>query len=171
MTINIEGAVLLVTCVNGGLGREWVRQAFDRGAAKVYASARTPRDRDERRVVAVPLDVTSDASIQAAAREASDTTIVINNAGVLTHELLSTNTFRLELAPQGIHMRGLHLAHTDTRWSGRARAEERPGCRCPAGVRRPVGGGVRGAGRRVHRRRQGWAGGQHRRSLPELERV
>ncbi|MCW2688182.1 MAG: family NAD(P)-dependent oxidoreductase [Mycobacterium sp.] len=64
--------------------------------------------------MAVPLDVTSDASIQAAAHEASDTTIVINNAGVLTHELLSTNTFRLELAPQGIHMLGLHLAHTDT---------------------------------------------------------
>jgi NAD(P)-dependent dehydrogenase (short-subunit alcohol dehydrogenase family) len=72
MAIDIDGAVLLVTGANGGLGREWVEQALERGAAKVYASARTPRAWDDPRVVALPLDVTSDESIEAAAREADD---------------------------------------------------------------------------------------------------
>lgn len=39
----LDGAVVLITGANGGLGREFVGQALARGARTVYASARTPR--------------------------------------------------------------------------------------------------------------------------------
>ena len=78
----ITDAVVLVTGANGGLGQEFVRQALARGAATVYASARTPRDWDDERVVPLVLDVTDQASVDAAARAAADVTIVVNNAGI-----------------------------------------------------------------------------------------
>ena len=78
----LQGAVVLVTGANGGLGTEFVRQALDRGAAKVYATARTPKQWDDARVVPLALDVTDPASIAAAAEAAADTTVLINNAGV-----------------------------------------------------------------------------------------
>jgi len=77
----IEGAVVLVTGANGGLGTHFVHQALERGAAKVYASARSPRTWADPRVVALPLDVTDPASIAAAVEAAPDVTIVVNNAG------------------------------------------------------------------------------------------
>ncbi|MBW4040865.1 MAG: SDR family oxidoreductase [Acidobacteria bacterium] len=78
----LTDAVVLVTGANGGLGSEFVRQALDRGAAKVYATARTPRTWDDRRVVPLALDVTDAASIAAAVEQAADTSVLINNAGV-----------------------------------------------------------------------------------------
>ncbi|GAB4008826.1 SDR family oxidoreductase [Nocardioides ultimimeridianus] len=77
----LAGAVVLVTGANGGLGTEFVGQALERGAAKVYASARSPRAWDDARVVPLTLDVTDPASIAAAAAVASDVTVVVNNAG------------------------------------------------------------------------------------------
>ena len=77
----LQGAVVLVTGANGGLGRHFVSQALQRGAAKVYAAARTPREWDDARVVPLPLDVTDAGSVVAAAAVADDVTIVINNAG------------------------------------------------------------------------------------------
>lgn len=77
-----SGAVVLVTGANGGLGQEFVKQALERGASKVYASARTPRAWDDARVVPVALDVTNVESIAAAALVASDTNVIINNAGI-----------------------------------------------------------------------------------------
>lgn len=77
-----DGAVVLVTGANGGLGREFVRQALDGGAARVYATARVPREWDDPRVVPLALDVTDDASVDAAAAAAADVSIVVNNAGV-----------------------------------------------------------------------------------------
>lgn len=58
-----------------------VRQALDRGAAKVYATARTPRTWDDDRIVPLRLDVTDATSIQAVAAAAPDVTVLINNAG------------------------------------------------------------------------------------------
>ncbi|WP_144712981.1 SDR family oxidoreductase [Curtobacterium pusillum] len=78
----LTNAIVLVTGANGGLGAEFVQQALDRGAAKVYATARTPRTWDDERVVPLALDVTSQESVDAAARAAADTTIVVNNAGI-----------------------------------------------------------------------------------------
>ncbi|MCT9619975.1 MULTISPECIES: SDR family oxidoreductase [unclassified Curtobacterium] len=79
----ITGAVVVVTGANGGLGQEFVRQLLDRGAATVYAAARTPRAQVDDRVVPMRLDVTDPASVRAAADAAPDATIVVNNAGVL----------------------------------------------------------------------------------------
>jgi NAD(P)-dependent dehydrogenase (short-subunit alcohol dehydrogenase family)/uncharacterized protein (DUF302 family) len=81
---SLEKAVVLVTGANGGLGAEFVRQSLERGADHVYAAARTPRDWDDPRVIPVQMDVTSDDSVAEVAESlASDTTIVINNAGIL----------------------------------------------------------------------------------------
>lgn len=168
---------MLVTGANGGLGTEFVHQALERGAAKVYATARTPREWNDERVVPLQLDVTDAASIAAVAARAGDTTVVVSNAGasapstmldadlddvralfetnvfgplavaqafapVLTangggalvdiHSALSwyaagnaysaskaafwsiTNSLRLELAPRGTQVVGVHLGYTDT---------------------------------------------------------
>lgn len=78
----ISGSTILVTGANGGLGTEFVRQALDRGARRVYATARAPRTSDDPRVRPLALDVTSGASIRETAKLSSDVTIVINNAGV-----------------------------------------------------------------------------------------
>jgi NAD(P)-dependent dehydrogenase (short-subunit alcohol dehydrogenase family) len=78
----LQNAVVLVTGANGGLGRQFVDQALARGAAKVYASARSPRTWTDSRVVPLPLDITDADSIAAAAAVAGDTTVLVNNAGI-----------------------------------------------------------------------------------------
>ena len=78
----IAGSVLLVTGANGGLGTQFVHQALALGASRVYATARTPRDWHDPRVVAVHLDVTDPESVEGLARTADDVSIVINNAGI-----------------------------------------------------------------------------------------
>lgn len=79
----LTNAIVFVTGANGGLGREFVAQALQRGATKVYASARTPRDDwGDERIVPLALDVTSPASVAAAASAAADTSILVNNAGI-----------------------------------------------------------------------------------------
>ncbi|MEU4642294.1 SDR family oxidoreductase [Micromonospora sp. NPDC023814] len=89
---SLNGAVVLVTGANGGIGGHFVREALARGAAKVYATARKPRTWDDERIVPLALDVTDPASIKAAVEAAPDVTILINNAGatvstpgILTH--------------------------------------------------------------------------------------
>jgi Short-chain dehydrogenases of various substrate specificities len=79
---SIPGAAVLVTGANGGLGTEFVHQALARGAARVYATARTPRSWDDPRIVPLALDVTDETSVRAAVAAAPDVTIVVNNAGV-----------------------------------------------------------------------------------------
>ena len=81
MTGRVAGGVVLVTGANGGLGTEFVRQALERGATKVYATARTPKAWDDPRVVPLALDVTDLDSLEAAAAAAADVTVVVNNAG------------------------------------------------------------------------------------------
>lgn len=87
MTVN--DATLLVTGANRGLGRAIVEAALSRGARRVYATARDPQTLEpllrqaEGRVVALALDVTRDAQLQAAATQAPDVEILINNAGLL----------------------------------------------------------------------------------------
>jgi NAD(P)-dependent dehydrogenase (short-subunit alcohol dehydrogenase family) len=76
-----EGAVALVTGANGGLGTEFVRQALQRGATKVYATARAPQQWHDERIIPLTMDVTDHASILEAARTATDVTLVVNNAG------------------------------------------------------------------------------------------
>jgi NAD(P)-dependent dehydrogenase (short-subunit alcohol dehydrogenase family) len=69
MTSPVAGGVVLVTGANGGLGTEFVRQPVERGATKVYATARTPRAWDDHRVVPLALDITSPDAITEAATQ------------------------------------------------------------------------------------------------------
>ena len=80
--VNINGATALVTGGQRGLGKAFVRELLDRGARKVYATAREPEPTQDPRIVPVDLDVTDEASVGAAADLAGDVSIVVNNAGV-----------------------------------------------------------------------------------------
>lgn len=180
----LHGAVVLVTGANGGIGTQLVRQALARGAAKVYATARTPRAWDDERVVPLALDVTDPASVRAVVQAAPDVTVLVNNAGISVgsagilehtdeeirasvetnfmgpllmarafapllakaenaviidiHSALSwyavagiysatkaalwsaTNSLRLELAPAGVHVVGVHVGWVDTAMAAHA---------------------------------------------------
>jgi NAD(P)-dependent dehydrogenase (short-subunit alcohol dehydrogenase family) len=82
MAPSVANSTVLVTGANGGLGTQFVRQALELGARKVYATARRPRAWVDPRIVPLPLDVTDESSIADAVAVAADTTIVINNAGI-----------------------------------------------------------------------------------------
>lgn len=181
---SLNGAVVLVTGANGGIGTHFVHDALARGASKVYATARTPRTWEDERIVPLALDVTDAASIEAAVLVAGDVTVLINNAGasvaspgILTHTneeirtnvetnflgplflarafapVLSakdesviidihsamswyavagiysatkaalwsaTNSLRLELASEGVHVVGVHVGWVDTAMAAHA---------------------------------------------------
>src|SRR5689334_10124743 len=78
----MNGRTVLVTGANGGLGEQFVQQALDRGAARVYAAARTPRSWAESRVRPLTLDLTSVDDAARAAQAAPDVDLLINNAAV-----------------------------------------------------------------------------------------
>lgn len=79
----IEGAVVLVTGGQRGLGRAFAQEFLRRGAAKVYVTARKPEASDDPRIVPLSLEVTDADSVAAVAEQAGDVSIVVNNAGVL----------------------------------------------------------------------------------------
>lgn len=175
---SLDDAVVLITGANGGIGSHLVHEALKRGATKVYATARTPREWDDERIVPLRLDVTDRKSIRSAAKAAGDVNVLINNAGtsvstsgiltqtdaeiranvdtnflgpvyltrafapILTahrnaiiidiHSVASwyaaggiysatkaalwstTNSLRIELAPAGVHVVGVHVSWVDT---------------------------------------------------------
>jgi NAD(P)-dependent dehydrogenase (short-subunit alcohol dehydrogenase family) len=80
--MEIEGSVALVTGANRGIGLAFARALLSRGAAKVYAGVRQPEDFKEPGLEPLLLDVTNHQHIEAAAATASDTSILINNAGI-----------------------------------------------------------------------------------------
>jgi NAD(P)-dependent dehydrogenase (short-subunit alcohol dehydrogenase family) len=82
--MKIEGCVAVVTGGNRGLGRAYVDGLLEAGAAKIYLGARTlSQISPHPRVVPIRLDVTVPADITLAADSSADTTLLINNAGVL----------------------------------------------------------------------------------------
>jgi NAD(P)-dependent dehydrogenase (short-subunit alcohol dehydrogenase family) len=82
--MNLSGSVALVTGANRGLGTRLVTELLGAGAAKVYATSRTPSAAaDDPRVQPLRLDVTNPASVAAATATAPDVTVLVNNAGVL----------------------------------------------------------------------------------------
>lgn len=177
--MDIAGSVALVTGSNRGIGRRFVVQLLERGASKVYATARRPELVDIPGVEVLQLDITDQASVAAAAEIATDVTLLVNNAGIATQgsmltgdladarremdthywgnlamvrafapvieangggtivnvlsalswfahpgsggyaaakaaEWNMTNAVRLELAPKGVTVQGLHLGAADT---------------------------------------------------------
>jgi NAD(P)-dependent dehydrogenase (short-subunit alcohol dehydrogenase family) len=87
-SMNLENSVALVTGANRGLGARLVSELLQAGAAKVYATARTPGAiaadlAADPRVATLALDVTDPASVAEAAAAAPDVTVLVNNAGVL----------------------------------------------------------------------------------------
>lgn len=90
--MEITDQIALVTGGNRGIGREFVLELLDRGVAKVYAAVRRPEtvDFDDARVVPLRLDLLDPDSIAAAARTASDVTLLVNNAGISTGASLIT---------------------------------------------------------------------------------
>ncbi|WP_217236360.1 SDR family oxidoreductase [Streptomyces sp. AC555_RSS877] len=173
---SLDGAVVLVTGANGGIGTHFVHDALARGAVKVYATARSPRAWDDDRIVPLTLDVTDRTSIDAAVAAAADVTVLVNNAGATppstslldvteadiranmetnffvflarafapilaankgsvlidVHSVASwyafggaysaskaalwsaTNSLRIEFAPMGVHVTGVHMGYVDT---------------------------------------------------------
>ncbi|KAA1397792.1 SDR family oxidoreductase [Aeromicrobium ginsengisoli] len=80
----IEGSSVLVTGANRGLGSHFVAQLLERGASRVYATARDPLkiDLNDPRVIPLQLDVTVAEQIRAAAAVAEGVDVVVNNAGI-----------------------------------------------------------------------------------------
>src|SRR3954464_4211872 len=87
--MRIEGSVAVVTGANRGLGRAFVEQLLARGAKRIYAGARDPSklravaSSSGGRVLALRIDLGDPAGIAAAAKTATDATLLINNAGAL----------------------------------------------------------------------------------------
>ena len=79
--MDLSASTPVVTGAGRGLGRHLVDGLLERGAAKVYALARdTSTVRSDPRVVAVRFDLRDPDSIAAAAQQATDATLLINNA-------------------------------------------------------------------------------------------
>src|SRR6187402_16415 len=102
---SLAGRTVLVTGANGGLGEQFVLQALERGASKVYAAARTPRAWPDARVQPLALDITSADAVRRAVLAAPDVDLLINNAAIApqadtlfgsegeAHEIFETNFF------------------------------------------------------------------------------
>lgn len=80
----IENSIAFVSGANRGVGARFVTSLLERGAHKVYAAARdcaalAPGDS---RIVPIALDITDSEQVAKAASQASDVTLLINNAGI-----------------------------------------------------------------------------------------
>jgi len=86
--MKIHGSIALVTGSNRGIGRAFVEALMTRGAKKVYATARDPsklKDLEAAhpdRIHVLTLDITKPAQVAAAAAQAGDVNLLINNAGI-----------------------------------------------------------------------------------------
>ncbi|NIF89291.1 SDR family NAD(P)-dependent oxidoreductase [Burkholderia sp. Cy-637] len=84
--MTLSNRIVLVSGANRGIGAAIVKALLDTDVAKVYAAARDlqalPPFGDSR-VVPLQMDITSDASVQAAATAAHDVDVLVNNAGTL----------------------------------------------------------------------------------------
>ncbi len=82
--MELTGTTALVTGANRGLGRHLLNALLDRGVRRVYAAARHTGSLTglDERLVPLALDITDRDGIDAAAAQAADVTLLINNASV-----------------------------------------------------------------------------------------
>jgi NAD(P)-dependent dehydrogenase (short-subunit alcohol dehydrogenase family) len=85
----ISDSSVLITGANRGIGRALVEEALQRGAKRVYASARHEVQHSDPRVTHLRLDVTDSAQIEQAATEVGSLDVLINNAGVSVYDDLT----------------------------------------------------------------------------------
>lgn len=90
--MDINDSVAVVTGANRGLGRAFAQRLLERGARKVYATARQPETVDLAGVEVLPLDITDPAAVQAAADVAADVSLLVNSAGIQTGADLVTGS-------------------------------------------------------------------------------
>ena len=81
---DINGASVLVTGGNRGLGKAIVDELLAKGAKTVYSASRTLQTSDDPRVVPIALDVTDQESVRQAVLAAPDVSVVVNNAGLVS---------------------------------------------------------------------------------------
>ena len=82
--MKLNDKTALVTGANRGIGLAIVNELLTRGIKKIYAAARNPGDLPDfgdDRVVPIRVDITNPADIKAAAAQAGDVNLLINNAG------------------------------------------------------------------------------------------
>ena len=86
MSMEIAGAVALVTGANRGIGAAYVEALLAAGAAKVYATVRDPATlgalRDDSRVTPAALDIRRPEQVAATAAARTDVNLLINCAGI-----------------------------------------------------------------------------------------
>jgi NAD(P)-dependent dehydrogenase (short-subunit alcohol dehydrogenase family) len=87
--MKIADKTVLVTGANRGIGQALVEEALRRGAKRVYAGTRGPLVHPDGRVMALALDVTDAAQIQAAVDRIGSLDYLINNAGIALYDDLS----------------------------------------------------------------------------------
>jgi len=104
--MQISESIALVTGANRGIGRHFAEQLRERGARKVYATARDPELVDLPGVEVLRLDITDPAQVAAAAASASDVNLLINNAGVSTYQNLVTGDLEKIRLEMGTHFFG-----------------------------------------------------------------
>ncbi|MCU0490321.1 MAG: SDR family oxidoreductase [Chloroflexaceae bacterium] len=84
--MNVEHATVFVTGANRGIGQALIAELQQRGVRRIYAASRQPQalaGMTSELVVPITLDITNRQQVQAAVARASDTTMLINNAGAL----------------------------------------------------------------------------------------
>tara|TARA_Y100001968_G_C19366885_1_gene723019 strand:+ start:60 stop:812 length:753 start_codon:yes stop_codon:yes gene_type:complete len=90
--MEIEGAIVIVTGANRGLGRQFVLSLIQAKAKKIYACARDKNSLPDfegngiTEIVKIKLDITSEEDIRKVASYADDISLLINNAGILKAE-------------------------------------------------------------------------------------